>query len=144
MNPRNCGDCGAGTGEFHKSGCDVERCARCGRQRIACDCVYEVNAIEVETLEQTHPKIYAEGAPEVWYKVLDAEIEQLGGRIRWTGVWPGEEECIEYGWYSRMVPGRGWVACESDHPDASPDLNRLAVEAKWDQKQRRYVRRADF
>ena len=30
------------------------------------------------------------------------------GRDIWTGVWPGEAECIEFGWYS-VFTERGWV-----------------------------------
>ena len=43
-----CHDCGAMPGELHKTGCDTERCAMCGGQFIACDCVYEVNEMHPE------------------------------------------------------------------------------------------------
>lgn len=33
-----CGDCGAAAGEYHFAGCDMERCPKCGRQLISCDC----------------------------------------------------------------------------------------------------------
>jgi hypothetical protein len=36
-----CGDCGVVKGQYHVAGCDVERCALCGRQVITCDCPYE-------------------------------------------------------------------------------------------------------
>lgn len=63
------------------------------------------------------------------------EIEQYT-LLPWTGTWPGEEECIAFGWYSRLAPGHGWVQCEKDHPDAGPDLNRLHMECSWDAEAR--------
>jgi len=33
-----CHDCSVSPGEFHKSGCDVERCPLCGYQMITCGC----------------------------------------------------------------------------------------------------------
>ena len=32
-----------------------------------------------------------------------------------------------------------WVPCAADHPDAIPDLNRLARECRWDAGQARWV-----
>lgn len=58
----------------------------------------------------------------------------------WTGLWPGEAECREYGWYVQFDPGRGWVRCDADDQGAEPDLNRLLVEASWNPSTRRWVR----
>lgn len=77
------------------------------------------------------------------------------GNDAWTGVWPGEAECIEFGWYSKWVDDAGklieppdylqrrghWVETTADDPDGSPDLNRLEEEARWDRKAERWVLR---
>jgi hypothetical protein len=121
---RECHDCGAKPGELHQLGCDVERCPLCGDQAIGCDCFHEM----------------CENDPEIQAK-FDMLLASKGGRIPWTGEWPGVAECAEFGWYSKFIPGRGWVQCNKDDPEAGPDLNRLAVEAEWDPKKRRYMKR---
>lgn len=101
-----CPDCGVPPGFPHINGCDVERCADCGFQRIGCDHEDDLNT----------------------------------PRILWTGLWPGISECHEFGWYAKLMPGRGWVRCHKDDDDASPDLNRLYIEAIWDKEQARFIR----
>lgn len=71
----------------------------------------------------------------------DSEIDPLPP-IPWTGVWPGEAECIEFGWYAKLVPGSGWVRCMKDDTEASPDLNRLHQgEAEWNKVMGRFVKK---
>ena len=49
-------------------------------------------------------------------------------KVKWTGWWPGELECVNRGWFSRMIPGKmGWHPCKWYDPDATPDMNRWAV-----------------
>jgi hypothetical protein len=38
---KTCHDCGCSKGQLHTMGCSVERCPRCGKQLISCDCNYK-------------------------------------------------------------------------------------------------------
>ena len=70
-------------------------------------------------------------------------IPPLDDRMPWRGLWPGVAECREFGWFARLVPGKGWVPCDPKEPDAREDLNRLHAEAKWDRKRKRFVLRQE-
>ena len=139
----DCGGCGAKPGELHQPGCDVERCVLCGGQANSCSCVYEVNGLEEGDLEEEHPTVYKYGPTEAMLAVLEEEEEKHGGRLPWTGEYPGRTECREFGWYSKWVEGEGWVRCEKDDPGAGPDLNRLNAgdRAEWSRDKRRWVLR---
>ncbi|MFB7575389.1 hypothetical protein [Streptomyces sp. NPDC056165] len=50
---------------------------------------------------------------------------------RWTGRWPGDAECIEYGFVIDLGPDE----------EPLPDLNRFYAECDWDPAQQRIVRR---
>lgn len=62
------------------------------------------------------------------------------GNEVWSGTWPGEAECREYGLFAYLVPNGNpsWRPCGPDHPEAVPDLNRLIVEGWWDREARRW------
>ena len=105
-----CHDCGATPTELHQPGCDVEQCYECGSQLISCGCFCDHN----------------------WPEDDD--------RIKWTGIWPGVEECQEFGWYAKFSEGSGWVRCSADEPEATEDLNRLwAGRAIWDKERGRFI-----
>lgn len=143
---RNCGDCGAKPGELHKYGCDVERCAMCGGQAIGCNCIYRANSMNVDTLHTDWPDICESGPTTEMYVRFDAVIESLGGRLPWTGVWPGVVEATEFGWFCYWGPDfgqSGWVRCDATHVGATPDLNRLYSHATWSQKLRKFMLTAD-
>ncbi len=136
---KDCHDCGAKPGDLHDHGCDCERCPRCGGQEISCGCIYEVCGMDQATLEESHPDIYREGPTAEMYAKWDSEWGSR--RMLWTGQWPGEAECIEYGFYSRWVDGYGWVGCAADAIGAAPDLNRLHIKCRWDADKQRFVKR---
>lgn len=70
------------------------------------------------------------------YLDLDSPDHDCGEDI-WTGVWPGKEDAAALGWYSYLGPP--WIRCGPDHPEATPDLNRLMIEGRWDRKAKRWV-----
>lgn len=139
MNTRTfdtCPDCAAQIGLLHESGCDVERCPRCGFQAIGCGCIYEVCGMNPDTLERDHPDIYNNGPTEAMLEKWDETWGQR--RMPWTGLWPGDAECLDYGFACYWGPP--WIPCSPDHPKATPDLNRLVVECRWDQEKQKFVR----
>lgn len=122
---------------------------------ISCSCVYVVNGIDPATMEETHPEIYNVGPTEEMDAAYLAEVDKFGGLLPWTGRWPGDAECEEFGFYSyfghvetgepvELGPaswGKGkWIQCGKDTPGAGADLNRLYAECRWDKNQRKWVR----
>ena len=61
-------------------------------------------------------------------------------RIKWTGLYPGEAACVEFDWFVRIIPGKGFEKCSRDDEGAMPDLNRLVLEAQWDKTQKKFVK----
>ncbi len=149
---RDCGDCAVKPGEYHQPGCDVERCPLCGRQMLSDRCVYRVNGLNVETMSETHPELYNEGPTEEMWEKYDAVVDTMGGRLRWTGEWPGRAECIEFNLYCRWVsrktfqpiqfsleePGF-WMICAKEDEGADVDLNSLFKLAFWCKNRRKWV-----
>lgn len=110
----SCHDCGAAPGTEHADGCDTARCLATGRQRLSCDGWHVT-----ETLS-------GHGVP------LGIQEAHDCGRDIWTGKWPGEDDAIRLGFWTRWTDN-GWERCGPGDPDAQPDLNRLnEFNARWD------------
>jgi hypothetical protein len=82
-----------------------------------------------------------ERCPICGFQLLSCGHRPRTRRIPWSGEWPGVAECREFGWYTLFSPSDGWVRCGADQSGAREDLNRLYMEAVWDRKLQRFVRR---
>lgn len=134
---KNCPDCGVKPGEKHESGCDIERCPRCGGQSITCHCIYIINDMDPNTLEYDHPDIYEQGPTEEMYEKWEREWGAKA--LPWTGEWPGITQCREYNFWCYWGPP--WIRCSKEYPEATEDLNTLYTECRWDIEKQKMVLR---
>src|SRR3954466_12718810 len=67
----------------------------------------------------------------------ESDDDPAEDRVPWGGLFPGESECQEFGWYARRAGG-GWKPCGPGVADAIADLNRLRAEAVWDRGRKRF------
>jgi hypothetical protein len=115
-----CPHCGARRGKLHEPGCEGEGCPYCGGQLLKCLVI----------------GCAASGKSTSWPPADD-------DRFRWDGFRRGEKECLEFGWFAKRVFEGGscrWVPCAKDDPDVEMcDYNRLAFEAVWSRRLKRFV-----
>lgn len=91
--------------------------------------------------EMHHDGCDVERCPDCGGQLIscDCDGHLSAPRHPWTGEWPGVMECREFGWYAKLVPGKGWCSCSKDDPGANVDLNRLYRDAVWSKEQGRFV-----
>jgi hypothetical protein len=111
-----CHDCGAKSGHYHSSGCDTERCPKCGGQLLSCDCFVEYD--EDKDIEY-----------------FNEEEFNKYEREKWNGVMYYKEHlyCEEHNLYVYWGPNyneRDWVKCDKNHPGAQHDLNSACVKVQ--------------
>lgn len=127
-----CPQCDVPPGSIHEDGCSIERCALCGQQSIGCNCVRRIAGIHDDEFEDV------ETTEEHW-ALFDAEAAKYGGRLPYSGEYPGRRECRKFGWYSYFDEKTSrWVRCDKDHPGAHEDLGRLYGwgRATWNKEKR--------
>jgi hypothetical protein len=117
----------------------MERCVLCGGQAISCSCIYELNGMPYHSLEEDHPDVYNNGPTEEMNGKREEAEEKAGGRLPWSGIYPGTEMCVEYGWFCKDVDGEFHVPCSPEDPAGHPDLNYMLAVCRWDVSQRRHV-----
>lgn len=87
MEKIKCHDCGVVEGQLHKSGCDMERCPKCGEQLISCSCTneeveeigYRIPYVQIPVLcmscGRTYPNFF--NVPdEEWKKYVIPELQK--------------------------------------------------------------------
>ena len=86
-----------------------------------------------------------ERCPECGGQKVSCDCERKkSDRLPWTGLWPGTQECIEFGFFCKQGPGKkgallSWSPCSPEDPDAQPDLNRLRQATVWSKKLKKYI-----
>ncbi len=148
-NSHPCGDCDAITGQYHVTGCDVERCPSCGGQMIGCDCTSsklakrlakpfskrEQQVVEARKLFQWHHIGFAENGDSIFEVVnhssvvlpyLSIGVQGKGGSKLVGGAWlnvatvlPGQTGKVQHPCYKEML-------APEDHeffnkPDPTPE-----------------------
>lgn len=56
----HCHDCGAGWGQLHHLGCDVQECPNCGDQMMCCGCRYDEDPPEPDD-DDDDPEVIGRG-----------------------------------------------------------------------------------
>ena len=84
-----CPDCGVAIGQLHADKCDIEDCPRCGLQLLGCDCIYEVNGINIYSPQGEHLDPNNDGHTEEMLRVWNREWGSK--RKPWSGIFP----CLE-------------------------------------------------
>ncbi len=100
-----CHDCGCKVGENHIPGCDTERCPKCNRQLIGCDCFLVVKKKETVFDE----KAFSKYTPEKWSGIMYEDA------IKYC------EENDLYVYFDNDISS--YIDCDKTHPEATHDIN---------------------
>lgn len=124
-------------GQPHADGCSHACCMWTGGQLIACagGIAGDVARVLIKHGED-------ELAQELCYHLGVDDVDHDCGLDIWLGWSRADEAAIRYGLFSYFGPDygeKGWVSCGPEHPNATPDLNAVAM-MKWNREEQKYER----
>jgi len=117
-----CPDCGTGMDQPHKNDCDVQRCSKCGCQRVSCDCDGHNPILSAWTGEWPG---YAAKSRLVENEISEDEFESrfplLANHLDSNASWNGcmfETFGQEVAFVLRQDPRTVWTLVDDDGRDA--------------------------
>ena len=99
------------------------------------DCNVPILHTHLEVCDISRCKIH--GTQLLKCRLLD-ESEECSP-TKFSGFFPGPEEAIDRGWYAYLDENNTWQSCDSTHPEASPDVNKVFTELKWNSQSEKFM-----
>lgn len=161
---QTCHDCGVKEGQFHRPGCDMERCPFCHGQLMSCDCKYKKLGYHMDMnlpFSGLPEKIFKNGLPPEQVERWNAMVDHAG-RIphflfpwicaRCGELWPQEFSVSNEDWLFFVgPPHREKILCQSCYnkmkmlvcanDDPRIRKTRLAMMEKVNEENKRHQER---
>jgi len=79
-----------------------------------------------------------ETCPNCGLQRLSCDCRTKRKPIPWDGDNVMSRDAERNGLHAKLVPGRGWVPCAKDDPEACRDLNSVPVKLAWNKVKARW------